>query len=100
MIDISIVIPLFNEEESLPELIQWIEKVMLQNQFTYEVWMVDDGSKDRSWDVIEDLNKKNNYFYVVLLYTLEQIDAEKTYKDYKRRTDRKAWMLNYIKPND
>jgi glycosyltransferase involved in cell wall biosynthesis len=48
MIDISIVIPLFNEEESLPELIQWIEKVMLQNQFTYEVWMVDDGSKDRS----------------------------------------------------
>jgi predicted carbohydrate-binding protein with CBM5 and CBM33 domain len=46
------------------------------------------------------INKKNNYFYVVLLYTLEQIDAEKTYKDYKRRTDRKAWMLNYVKPND
>jgi glycosyltransferase involved in cell wall biosynthesis len=60
MIDISIVIPLFNEEESLPELIQWIEKVMLQNQFTYEVWMVDDGSKDRSWDVIESLNQKNH----------------------------------------
>lgn len=46
------------------------------------------------------INKKNNYFYVVLLYTLEQIDAEKTYKEYKRRTDRKAWMLNYVKPND
>lgn len=46
------------------------------------------------------INKKNNYFYVVLLYTLEQKDAEKTYKDYKRRTDRKAWMLNYVKPSE
>jgi type IX secretion system PorP/SprF family membrane protein len=46
------------------------------------------------------VNKKNSYFYVVLLYTLEQKDAEKTYKDYKRATDRKAWMLNYIKPKD
>ncbi len=45
-------------------------------------------------------NKKNGYFYVVLLYTTEQKDAEKTYKDYKRATDRKAWMLNYVKPNE
>ena len=57
--DISVVIPLFNEEESLPELTQWIEKVMNENNFTYEVIMVDDGSKDNSWDIIETLQKKN-----------------------------------------
>lgn len=56
--DISVVIPLFNEEESLPELIQWIERVMDQNKFTYEVIMVDDGSKDNSWNVVEELQKK------------------------------------------
>ncbi len=58
--DISVVIPLFNEEESLPELIQWIERVMDQNKFTYEVIMVDDGSKDNSWNVVEELQKKNS----------------------------------------
>jgi glycosyltransferase involved in cell wall biosynthesis len=57
--DISVVIPLFNEEESLPELAQWIEKVMNDNNFSYEIIMVDDGSKDNSWRVIESLQKKN-----------------------------------------
>lgn len=57
--NISIVIPLFNEEESLPELAAWIEKVMQSNQFTYEVIMVDDGSKDASWQVIEKLSSDN-----------------------------------------
>ncbi|MCB0520438.1 MAG: glycosyltransferase family 2 protein [Lewinellaceae bacterium] len=57
--DISVVIPLFNEEESLPELEAWIRKVMEANRFTYEIIMVDDGSKDRSWEVIEGLTKKN-----------------------------------------
>ncbi len=57
--DISVVIPLFNEEESLPELEAWIRRVMEANRFTYEIIMVDDGSKDRSWQVIEDLTKKN-----------------------------------------
>ena len=57
--DISIVIPLLNEEESLPELTSWIERVMLENNFTYEVLFVDDGSKDSSWDVIQDLQAKN-----------------------------------------
>jgi glycosyltransferase involved in cell wall biosynthesis len=57
--DISILIPLFNEEESLPELCSWIEKVMLSNNYSYEVLLIDDGSKDNSWSVIEDLSSKN-----------------------------------------
>jgi len=56
---ISVVIPLFNEDESLPELAAWIERVMTENNFTYEVLMIDDGSKDRSWAVIEELSAKN-----------------------------------------
>nr|WP_256999000.1 glycosyltransferase family 2 protein [Draconibacterium orientale] len=57
--DISVVIPLFNEEESLPELAAWIKKVMDGNNFSYEVMMIDDGSHDNSWDVIEHLQKEN-----------------------------------------
>lgn len=49
--DISIVIPVYNEEESLPELIEWIRKV-LKDRYTYEIWLIDDGSADKSWDVI------------------------------------------------
>mgnify|MGYP000473976865 CR=1 FL=1 len=58
--DLSIVIPLFNEDESLPELTAWIEKVMLANNFSYEIIMVDDGSTDDSWAVIENLRTNNN----------------------------------------
>lgn len=58
--DISVVVPLFNEEESLPELVAWIEKVMAENNFSYEIVMVDDGSKDNSWQVIENLQNKNS----------------------------------------
>lgn len=57
--DISVVVPLFNEEESLPELVEWIKKVMTQHQFSYEIIMIDDGSKDNSWHVIETLQKEN-----------------------------------------
>ena len=57
--DISIIIPLFNEEESLPELCSWIEKVMNKNNYSYEVLLIDDGSKDKSWSVIEDISSKN-----------------------------------------
>ncbi|TNF40579.1 MAG: glycosyltransferase [Bacteroidetes bacterium] len=57
--DISVVIPLFNEEESLPELTAWIEKVMLENHFSYEIILVDDGSKDNSWEVVEGLQIQN-----------------------------------------
>ncbi len=57
--NISIVIPLLNEEESLPELCLWIEKVMNDNNFSYEILLVDDGSTDKSWQVIEELSSKN-----------------------------------------
>lgn len=57
--DISVIIPLFNEEESLPELFAWIKRVMASNNFTYEVIFVNDGSTDRSWNVIEELAEKN-----------------------------------------
>lgn len=55
MVDISLVIPLFNEEESLPELTSWIDRVCRENNFTYELIFIDDGSIDRSWEVIEGL---------------------------------------------
>ena len=57
--DISIVISLFNEEESLPELIQWIEGVMKTEGYKYEIIMVDDGSRDNSWKVIKELSESN-----------------------------------------
>lgn len=56
--DISIVVPLYNEEESLPELCDWINRVMTSNKLSYEVILVDDGSRDDSWAVIEDLKQK------------------------------------------
>ncbi|MBQ5461727.1 MAG: glycosyltransferase [Bacteroidaceae bacterium] len=55
--DISVVVPLYNEEESLPELHAWIKRVMDENKFSYEIIFVNDGSKDRSWEVIEKLAK-------------------------------------------
>lgn len=58
--DISVVIPLYNEEESLPELKSWIDRVMKANNFTYEVIFVDDGSKDSSWKVVEKLCSESN----------------------------------------
>ncbi len=56
---LSIIIPLLNEAESLPELSQWIAAVMHRNQFTYEIIFIDDGSTDNSWEVIESLQKEN-----------------------------------------
>ena len=57
--DISVIVPLYNEEESLPELEQWIRRVMDENGFSYEIIFVNDGSTDRSWDVITRLSKEN-----------------------------------------
>lgn len=57
--DISVVIPLLNEDESLPELHDWIVRVMLEHGYAYEIIFIDDGSKDRSWQVIEELSAKN-----------------------------------------
>jgi len=59
--DISVVIPLFNEEESLPELHDWIVKVMTENKLSYEIIFIDDGSKDTSWNVIEILSQSNKH---------------------------------------
>ncbi len=57
-LNMSVVIPLFNEEESLPELHAWIKRVMDDNSFSYEIIFVDDGSTDSSWDIIEDLSNR------------------------------------------
>ena len=57
--DLSIIIPLLNEDESLPELESWIVRVMEEHGYTYEIIMVDDGSSDQSWDVITSLHAKN-----------------------------------------
>ena len=58
--DISVIIPLYNEAESLPELTAWIERVMKENGYTYEVIFINDGSTDNSWEVIEQLKEKND----------------------------------------
>ena len=63
--DISVVVPLFNEEESLPELSNWIARVMEENHFTYEMIFVDDGSTDRSYDVISQLAKENQHIKAI-----------------------------------
>ncbi|HVN57650.1 MAG TPA: glycosyltransferase [Bacteroidales bacterium] len=59
--DLSVVIPVFNEEESLPELTAWIERICSGAGLSFEVIFVDDGSSDSSWNVIEDLSKKNSF---------------------------------------
>jgi glycosyltransferase involved in cell wall biosynthesis len=61
LIEISIVVPLYNEVESLPELQEWISKVMEKNSLTYELIFIDDGSKDGSWNVVENLQNQNQY---------------------------------------
>lgn len=57
--DISVIIPLYNEDESLPELHNWIQRVMNANQYSYEIIFVNDGSTDRSWEVIEELQRED-----------------------------------------
>jgi glycosyltransferase involved in cell wall biosynthesis len=59
MTQISVVIPVFNEEESLPELTHWISRVMNEHGFSYEVILINDGSTDRSWEVIQNLSAQN-----------------------------------------
>jgi len=58
--DISVIVPLYNEEESLPELASWIKKVMTTNNFSYEVIMINDGSTDSSWDVLKEISTKDS----------------------------------------
>ncbi|MBO4244626.1 MAG: glycosyltransferase family 2 protein [Bacteroidales bacterium] len=59
--DISVIVPVYNEDESIPELRQWIDKVMAENNFDYEIIMVDDGSTDNSWQIIEDMSANDNH---------------------------------------
>jgi glycosyltransferase involved in cell wall biosynthesis len=61
-LDLSVIIPLYNEDESLPELAAWIEKVVLAHGYNYEVIFVDDGSKDKSWEVVTQLAGNNPHF--------------------------------------
>ena len=60
--DVSIIIPLFNEDESLPDLCNWITKVVTENNLSYEVILIDDGSNDNSWKVISNISKANQNF--------------------------------------
>ena len=57
--DISVIVPLYNEAESLPKLYEWIAKVMKENKFSYEVIFVNDGSTDESWEVISQLKEES-----------------------------------------
>ena len=59
--DISVIIPLFNEEESIPELYEWIDRVMEKEKFSYEVIFINDGSTDRSWELIEELSQQSEH---------------------------------------
>ena len=59
--DITVIVPVFNEDESIPELKDWITKVMNQNNFSYEIIMVDDGSTDSSWEKIEEMSAKDSH---------------------------------------
>ena len=59
--DISVVIPLIDEAESLPELEAWIKRVMEENNLTYEIIFIDDGSSDNSWCIIQQLKKENPF---------------------------------------
>jgi glycosyltransferase involved in cell wall biosynthesis len=63
--DISVVIPLYNEAESLPELASWIERVMNENHFSYEILFINDGSRDNSMEVIRGLQASNPYIHCV-----------------------------------
>src|SRR5690554_243615 len=63
--DLSVVVPLYNEEESLPELVDWINRVMTENNFYFEIILVDDGSNDSSWSVIKELKSKFSFIRAV-----------------------------------
>ena len=59
--DISVVIPLYNEGESIGELYAWIERVMNEHHYTFEVLFISDGSTDRSWPIIQQLNQQSQH---------------------------------------
>lgn len=65
MTQISIIVPVYNEEESLPELTTWIERVMHEHRFSYELMFINDGSSDKSWEVIGCLAQQNGHVKAV-----------------------------------
>ena len=69
--DVSIVVPLLNEDESLPELTAWITRVVNENNYSYEIILVDDGSTDNSWNVIEGLSAQNNNIKKLFIYKVD-----------------------------
>lgn len=69
IMDISIVIPLFNEEESLPELFAWIKRIMEKHNFSYEVIFIDDGSTDHSWEIIKKLSTEDTHIKAIRFRT-------------------------------
>ena len=71
--DISVIIPLYNEDESLPELHAWICRVMNANHFSYEIIFVNDGSTDNSWEVIQHLSKENENVALSFAGTTERV---------------------------
>ena len=77
--DISVIIPLYNEEESLRELYEWIKRVMDENNFTYEIIFVDDGSTDGSWNIITELKENRNIYmqssFVVIMENRRHCNA-------------------------
>ena len=110
--DISVVVPLFNEEESIPELFAWIERVMKANGFSYEVIFVNDGSTDRSWEIIEELQKQSstvkgikfrrNYGKSPALYCgFERAEGNVVFQAINRKDTtrcRKLYLPNYLMP--
>ena len=81
--DISVVVPLYNEAESLPPLHEWISRVMTENGFSYEIIFVSDGSTDTSWDVIEQLRKDGR------IHMLAEAD-------YSEKSTARMWLCNKI----
>ncbi len=63
--NVSLVIPAYNEEESLPELLQWIERVVKEHNYSYEVIFIDDGSRDNTWEIIERLSAENSHIRAI-----------------------------------
>ena len=94
--NISVIVPLFNEDESLPELYAWIERVMKANNFTYEVIFVNDGSTDRSWDVIRELSEKSeNVRGIKFRRTMESHQLFIAVSKRQREMSSSQWMQTF-----
>ena len=98
--DISVVIPLYNEADSLVELYEWIEKVMQSKGFSYEVIFINDGSTDRSWEIIEELRRQGHLICNLQNgagYFLADTDEE-VEQQYRQDCARAMSILRRIKP--